>query len=62
MERKKNLKVKFGLKTTKQAPVKPTNVSHSSAAAIFNQDDDEDEEKGDIDNDGIPSGFKPNKG
>lgn len=63
LEHKKNLKVKFGLKTTKQASVKPTNVSHSSAAAIFNQDDDDDEEgKGDNDNNGVSSGFKPNKG
>ncbi|XP_066919078.1 uncharacterized protein [Clytia hemisphaerica] len=63
MERKKNLKVKFGLKTTnKTGTVKTKSGSHGNMAAIFNQnDDDDDDEDEEGPGNETNTGFKPNK-
>ena len=53
-ERKRNMKVSFGLKT-KLKPVNKT-TSKIQATAVFNQNEEEDEESVKTD------GFKPNKG
>ena len=67
-ERKKTLKVKFGLKMSnssnnKQTAVSSTNIVNKKPS-IFNQQDDDDvdgEHGADIEKN-VESGFKPNKG
>lgn len=70
-EKKKNIKVRFGLKPTGKINTSLSGVkrkppaSHTAAAAIFNQEEDEDDDNsvGDgTSSDQTNVGFKPKKG